>query len=112
MTRVWKLAIPVAALVAVLGYAATSLASSDLDDMSPRETIVIDEGADHQRSGEGGRDRPGKKGGDDRGDDGRAGEPDDEEIDVIQPEVDDLDDEGNDDDRDDRDDRDDEDDDG
>ncbi|HEX6149610.1 hypothetical protein [Nocardioides sp.] len=110
MSRVWKLAIPVAALVAVLGYAATSLAASDLDDMKPRETIVIDDGADQQRSQEGGRGRPGEKGGDDRGGDGRSGElDDDDDIDVIQPEVDDLDDDDGDDDDGDDDDQDDDD---
>jgi hypothetical protein len=96
MSRVWKFALPVAALVAVLGYAAASLASSDLDDVNPRETIVIDEGADDQRTPGDRSGRPGKKGGDDRGDDGRTGDTDDDDVDVVQPDVDDLDDDGDD----------------
>ncbi len=95
MSRVWRFAIPVAVLVAVGGYAASSLAASDLD-VTPRKTIVIDDDTDRQQPADG-RERPGTKG-DDRGDDGRrtddAGDGDD--VDVVEPDVDDLDDDDDD----------------
>jgi hypothetical protein len=87
MSRVWRFAIPVAVLVAVGGYAASSLAASDLD-VTPRKTIVIDDDTDRQQPGDD-RERPGQKG-DDRGDDGRKTDGDD--VDVVEPDVDDLDD--------------------
>lgn len=86
MSRVWRFAIPLAVLVAVGGYAASSLAASDLD-VTPRKTIVIDDDTDRQQPADG-RERPGTKG-DDRGDDGRKT---DDGVDVVEPDVDDLDD--------------------
>ena len=90
MSRVWKLALPLAALVAVLGYAAASLASSDFDDVNQRETIVIDDALDKKQANDDRPGRPGKKGGDDRGD--GPTEDADDDVDDIQPDVDDLDD--------------------
>jgi hypothetical protein len=91
MSRVWRFAIPVAVLVAVGGYAASSLAASDLD-VTPRKTIVIDDDTDRQQPADG-RERPGTKG-DDRGDDGRKTDDadDGDDVDVVEPDVDDLDD--------------------
>jgi hypothetical protein len=104
MSRVWKLALPLAALVAVLGYAAASLASSDFDDQNQRETIVIDDAPEKKQASDDRPGRPGKKGGDDRGDDGGTGDADDvDDVDDVEPDVDDLDDDddanGDDDDR-------------
>lgn len=87
MSRVWRFAIPLAVVIAVGGYAVSSLAASDLDRISPRETIVIDD-TDRPRPGDD-RERPGQKG-DDRGHDGRKTDGDD--VDVVEPDVDDLDD--------------------
>ena len=87
MRRVWKIALPMAVLLAVGGYAASSLAASDLE-VTPRETIVIDEGpAPVQQDGD--RAVPGTKD-DERGDDRRT--TDDDEDEVVAPDVDDLDD--------------------
>jgi hypothetical protein len=101
MSRVWKLALPLAALVAVLGYAAASLASSDFDEVNQREIIVIDDAPEKKQADDDRPGRPGKKGGDDRGDDGGTGDADD--VDDVEPDVDDLDDDddanGDDDDR-------------
>ena len=107
MSRVWKLALPLAALVAVLGYAAASLASSDFDDMNQREIIVIDDAPEKKQADDDRPGRPGKKGGDDRGDDGGTGDADHaddlDDVDEVEPDVDDLDDDddanGDDDDR-------------
>ncbi len=93
MSRVWRFAIPLAVLVALGGYAASSLAASDLDDVTPRETIVIDDDTDRQQPADD-RERPDKKG-DDRGDDGRKAD-DGDDVDVVEPDVDDLDDDDDD----------------
>ncbi len=89
MSQVWRFAIALAVLIAVGGYAASSLAASDLDDVTPRETIVIKDDTDRQQPGDD-RERPGQKG-DDGGDDGRKTD-DGDDVDVVQPDVDDLDD--------------------
>lgn len=89
MSRVWRFAIPLAVVIALGGYAASSLASSDLDDITPRETIVIDDDTDRQQPGDD-RERPDEKGGD-RGDDGRKTD-DGDDIEVVEPDVDDADD--------------------
>ena len=95
MRWVWKLVVPLVVVVAAGGYAASSLASSDLDEVTPRETIVIDD-APTPVSHHDDRPRTGEKGGD-RGDEGRTTRDDDR---VVTPDVDDLDDlhEGDDDD--------------
>ena len=88
MSRMWKLAVPLAVVLAVGGYAASSLAASDLDAVTPRETIVIeDESAPSSQHD--GRTQSGGKG-EDRGDDGRT--TDGSEDDVVPADVDDLDD--------------------
>ena len=89
MSRVWRFAIPLVVLIAVGGYAASSLAASDLD-VTPRKTIVIDDDTDRQQPADG-RERPGTKG-DDRGDDGRRTDDadDGDDPDVVEPDVDNL----------------------
>jgi len=85
MRWAWKVLVPLVVLVAAGGYAASSLAASDLE-VTPRETIVID--APTPVSQDDDRPRSGEKG-DDRGDDGRTSDDDDR---VVPPDVDDLDD--------------------
>ena len=101
MSRVWKIAVPLAVVIVVGGYAVGSLAASDLDDVTPRQPIVISDDAD-TRHGAGDlpddrRERPDQKD-DQRGDDGRADDTDDDDdVAVVRPDVDDLDDDDGDD---------------
>jgi hypothetical protein len=110
MSRVWKLAVPLAVLIVVGGYAVGSLAASDLDDVAPRQPIVVgDAGADRGTTGKPATDdrrqRPDQKD-DQRGDDGRTAgdDADDDDVAVVRPDVDDVDDRDDGDDGDDRDD--------
>ena len=103
MSRVWKIAVPLAVVIVVGGYAVGSLAASDLDDVTPRQPIVIGDDADSRHGAGTGtgtgdrRERPDQKD-DQRGDDRRTEvDDDDDDVAVVRPDVDDLDDDDGDD---------------
>ena len=87
MRWAWKLVLPLVVVLVAGCYAASSLAASDLDEVVPRETIVIGD-ARTPESRHDDRRTSGEKG-EDRGHDGRTTNGDDH---VVPPDVDDLDD--------------------